>query len=99
MSSRNNSIRGKYGSKAARFDEQRWPVTVVLVLLAICVGGLIIAKGNFTSHGVLESAEKLARNAWVQLLALVVIIAASLRIAVAGTDLQVRRMQFSIGVG
>src|SRR5690349_4132938 len=53
----------------ADFDEQLWPVSLLLFLFAACVAGIIVVKSDFT-------APRLIGNGWVHLGALALIIAA-----------------------
>jgi hypothetical protein len=53
----------------ADFDEQLWPVNLLLFLFAACVAGLIVAKSDFETP-------RLVANGWSHLAALGVIVAA-----------------------
>ncbi|HWB10709.1 MAG TPA: hypothetical protein VG826_15880 [Pirellulales bacterium] len=53
----------------ADFDEQAWPVNLLLLLFAACVGGIIVAKSDF-------AAPRLIVNGWCHLGALAVIVTA-----------------------
>src|SRR5688572_19889737 len=83
-----------------RFDERLWPANVVLVLLALCVAGLIIAYGNFGTVDLAAALRRLFANAWFQLSALVLLVFGLLWKAGRGkSEVHIRRLQFSASIG
>jgi hypothetical protein len=73
----------------ADFDEQLWPVNLLLLLFAACVAGIITTKSDF-------AAARLLANGWCHLGALAVIVAALAWGIVRFEGRVQHRMQFGV---
>jgi hypothetical protein len=89
MSPKKQVIRPVEHDSVVDFDDQLWPVNVLLLVLASCVAGLIAGHGDF------ESPEPLT-NAWWQLGALGALVGLLALSAVLFRKAGQRRMQMAV---